>query len=489
MSTASETPEKTAPILRNWISTTGLVIMAGAVFSFLLLLFLDASSRHANPYIGILTYMVAPGFVFLGLFLVVVGAWRERRRLKRETGRALPLRIDLTLPHSRRAFGIFLAGGVVFLLLSAIGSYQTYHFTESVTFCGETCHQVMEPELVTYLQGSHARVRCAECHIGEGAGWFVKSKLSGSYQVYATLFNKYPRPVPTPIKNLRPAQETCEHCHWPEKFSGNLERTYNYFLTDETNTPFTVRMLMHVGGGNPAHGPVGGIHYHMNVANKIQYVAADESRQSIPWVRATNKKGESIEYRVRSFTNKVDEASVRTMDCIDCHNRPAHRYKSPDAAVNLALQLGSIDAGLPFAKSNAVYALTQEYGGKAEAGEKIAVYLRERYKGDARAEKMIEAVRDIYSRNFFPQMKAKWSAYPENIGHKNWPGCFRCHDGNHKTADGKKAIEASNCESCHTILAQGSGDELLQLTPAGQKFRHPGGEVDGGCNECHDGGL
>jgi hypothetical protein len=177
------------------------------------------------------------------------------------------------------------------------------------------------------------------------------------------------------------------------------------------------------------------------------------------------------------------------MDCIDCHNRPAHRYKTPDAAVNQALSLGRIDVAMPFAKSNAVFVLTQEYKNRTEAKQKIEKYLGEWYKGDSRSQKMISAVQDLYSKNFFPEMNAKWSSYPENIGHKNWPGCFRCHDGNHKTSDGAKAIPASNCESCHTILAQGSGPELLQLTPAGQKFRHPGDEVDGACNDCHNGGL
>ncbi len=203
---------------RNWISMTGLVCALGGIFSFFLLLLLDAVSNHSNPYVGILTYMVAPAFIVTGVGGFVLGAWWKRRQIKRTTGTAPPIRLDFSLPKDRRAFAILVGGGIFFLFISAIGSYQTYHFTESVQFCGKSCHDVMKPEMVTYLQGSHARVSCAECHIGKGAGWFVKSKLSGTYQVYATAFNKYPRPVPTPIKNLRPAQETCEQCHWPEKF-------------------------------------------------------------------------------------------------------------------------------------------------------------------------------------------------------------------------------------------------------------------------------
>ncbi len=483
-----EPGQRPISLFRNAVSTAGLIIAAGGVFSFLLLMVQDITSKHSNPYVGILTWMVSPAFILFGLFLFFVGALLARRRHRRQTGQTLPLRIDLSLPRSRRAFGLFLAGSAAFLLLSAIGSYQTYHFTESVTFCGQACHEVMQPEHVTYLQGPHARVSCAECHIGAGAGWFVKSKLSGTYQVYATLANKYPRPIPTPIKNLRPAQDTCEQCHWPAKFVGNLERVYNYFLADETNTAFTVRMLMHVGGGDSSQGPLGGIHYHMNVANKIEFYATDNARQQIPWVRVTSREGVVTEYKTPDFTNAPPQSEIRVMDCMDCHNRPAHRYQTPTAAVNLAMSLGRIDPALRFAKSNAVFVLTQKYKTRDDAAASISSHLSAYYKDDPRAQAMIKAVTEIFDANFFPAMQANWSVYPENIGHKDWPGCFRCHDGNHTTADGAKTVEASNCEACHTILAQGSGPELLELSPAGKKFRHPDGEeVTGSCNDCHDG--
>lgn len=494
---STETPETNpAPpsLLKNWLSMAGLVIVLGSLFSALLLFLLDTMGKSSNPYVGILTYFVAPGFLFLGLFLTVIGAWHQRRKMRADV-RVLPrFVVDLSRPRDRRMMGIFLAGSVLFLLISAIGSYHTYHFTESVTFCGEACHTVMEPELVAYHDSPHARVSCVECHIGPGATWFVKSKLSGAYQVYATAFDKFPRPVPTPIKNLRPAQETCEQCHWPSKFSGNLDRTYAYFLADETNTPYTVRMLMKVGGGDPSRGPTGGIHWHMNIANKVQYAATDDQRQKIPWVRVTGPDGKVTEYRTRNFTNSIDEASVRTMDCIDCHNRPAHKFQAPNTAVNLALHLGHIDRSLPFVKSNAVALLTQTYTNKTQALAAIesgltAYYTPEKFPVREPVRTTIASVQEIYKSNFFPEMKASWEAYPDNIGHKDWLGCFRCHDGEHKTADGSKAIDGSDCNSCHTILAQGSGAELDQLTPAGQKFKHPADEVDGACNDCHTGGL
>jgi nitrate/TMAO reductase-like tetraheme cytochrome c subunit len=492
MNTESTTPQSAplrSSVFRNWLSLTGLVVMVGSVFSFALLLLLDALAHFSNPYVGILNYLVAPGFFIIGLMLALTGAWFRHRQIIKYAGPFPPLRIDLTRPRDKRLFGIFLTCGVLFLLISAIGSYQTYHYTESVQFCGQACHGVMKPELVTYLHSPHARVACAECHIGKGAAWYVRSKLSGTYQLYATMAEKYPRPNPTPVKKLRPAQETCEECHWPKKFVGNLERSYSYFLGDETNTPFTVRLLMKVGGADPTHGPVGGIHWHMNVGNKIEYLASDDSRQKIPFVRMTDSQGVVTEFRTPRFTNAVNEAALRRMDCMDCHNRPAHRYESPNSAVNLAMGLDKIDRSLPYIKTNALYALTRTYTNETQALQNIATILANRYPNEPRIKPVIDAVQQIYQANFFPEMKASWQTYPDNIGHKDWPGCFRCHDGIHKTADGKRAIKANDCNACHTILAQGSGKELDLLTPNGQKFKHPGYEVDGACNECHNGGL
>ena len=490
MSADNPTPSGQQPsLLRNWLSLTGLVIVIGSLFSFFLLFLLDAMATFSNPYVGILTYIVTPGFTMMGLVLTIIGALRERRQLHGARGLMPMVVIDLTRPRDRRVLGFFIGGSLIFLLLSAMGSYHTYHFTESVQFCGQTCHTVMQPELVTYQHGPHARVSCTECHIGPGATWFVKAKISGTYQLYATAFDKYPRPIPTPIKNLRPAQETCEQCHWPKKFVGNLERTYNYFLGDETNTPFTLSLLMKVGGADPTHGPEGGIHWHMNVKNKVEYIATDVARQKIPWVRIVDPQGVVTEFRTKGFTNDPASFTIRAMDCMDCHNRPAHKYQTPNDAVNLAISLGHIDRTLPWIKTNAVYALTRDFKTETEALQGIATHLAERYPNEPRIRPVIDVVQQLYRDNFFPEMKASWKIYPDNIGHKNWPGCFRCHDGKHQTEDGTRTIKANDCNACHTILAQGSGAELLQIAPDGQPFKHPGGDYDLTCYDCHNGGL
>ncbi|MCX6904110.1 MAG: NapC/NirT family cytochrome c [Verrucomicrobia bacterium] len=487
----SATPAPHSSLFRNWTSLIGLAIMVTSLFSFFLLFLLDALAHSSNPYVGVLTFLVAPTFLVFGLILTIIGLLLRRRKFIKESGIAPRLQIDLSRPRDRRTMVFFLGGTVVFLLMAAMGSYHTYHFTESTAFCGQTCHKVMEPELTAYHNGPHARVSCTDCHIGPGATWFVKSKLSGTYQVYAVLAKKYPRPIPTPISNLRPAQETCEQCHWPKKFVGNLDRTFNYFLSDPTNSTFAVRLLMKVGGGDPTHGPTGGIHWHMNVDNKIQYIATDEARQKIPWVRMISSQGVVTEFRTPKYTNEVDPKLVRTMDCMDCHNRPAHVYQAPNTAVNLAMNLNHIDPSIPFIKSNAVYVLTQTYQDEIEARQKIATTLANSAPQHPRIKQAIDAVQQIYKENFFPHMKVNWKTYPDNIGHMVWPGCFRCHDGLHKTADKKQSIKASDCNACHILLAQGTGKELQKLSAEGVKFDHPGGELDANpaCNDCHNGGL
>jgi hypothetical protein len=347
----------------------------------------------------------------------------------------------------------------------------------------------MEPEFVTYQHSPHARVGCVECHIGPGAEWYVKAKLSGLYQVYATAANKYPRPVPTPIQNLRPAQDTCEQCHWPQKFSDDIVRTRTHFLSDATNTEYSVRLMMKVGGGDPKHGAINGIHWH--VANQVEYLPTDATKQKIGYIRYTGADGKVIEYRASGMTNAVDMAALRTMDCMDCHNRPAHAYKKPNEAVDRAIALGSIDPTLEFIRRNAAELLVRtNYTTVAEALGTIDAELKRLYPGEPRIQPAIAAVQRIYQENFFPLMRANWRAYPENIGHKDWPGCVRCHDDQHQSDDGQHIVSFKNCNACHLILAQGTTSELDQPSMSGQPFKHPGEDYDPEfkCHDCHTGG-
>jgi len=478
-------------IWRNWISLAGAVIASGSFFAFLLLFAFDVfAGEHSNPYVGILSYVVAPGFLLLGLGLLFLGAWLSRRQQKRDPDAPTPqLSIDLENSRDRKRLLWFALGTMTFLLFTALGSFQTYHITETVEFCGKVCHEVMKPEFVAYQNGLHARVACVECHVGSGAGYYLQSKVNGAHQLWGVISGKYKKPIPTPVSNLRPAQDTCEKCHWPQRFSGNLERTYHHTLAGEDGKTFTVRLLIHVGGGDSQHGLVGGIHWHTSKEHRVEYYAEDEQRLKIPWIRVSNPDGTATVFKTPDFKGEPDATKLRTMDCLDCHNRPAHRYKSPNEAVDQALYLGKIDSKLPAAKRTIVDLLTKAYANEAEAAAAIETGLRKQYGNVPAATQAIATTTTIYNENFFPFMKSDWSKYPEHIGHKDWIGCFRCHDNQHE-AVGKpgKKIAASDCNTCHTILAQGTGAELTKLAPEGQPFKHPDVLPDDlTCSDCHNG--
>ena len=488
--TPSPAPRSRSPF-ENWISLSGTIVAAGSFFAFVFLFAIQTFTGDRNQYLGILTFVIAPLFLITGLLAILVGWLIHRRRLARtdpDAPSAL-LTVDLSRPRDRRNFVLFLTGAFVFLLLTAFGSYETFHYTESVEFCGTLCHTVMEPEYVAYQRGEHARVTCVQCHVGGGADYYLKSKLSGARQLYALAFDKYNRPIPTPIHGLRPAQDTCEKCHWPERFTGSLERRYNHLLSNKENTPYSIRLLLDVGGAAAEHGREGGIHWHMSKSNKVEYFADDAQRQNILWVRATQPDGTVRVYRKGDFKDDPASAAIRTMDCVDCHTRPAHNFLAPNDALERAVRLARLDlSGLPHFKRHAVAALTAEYTTVPEAEAKIATALQAKYPAGPALDAAITEVRNVYRQNFFPRMKASWKAYPDNIGHKNWPGCFRCHNDELLSGAAKPRITQNDCNSCHVILAQGRGAELHQLAPDGFEFAHPDGETSGLlCSDCHNG--
>ncbi|MCX6835633.1 MAG: NapC/NirT family cytochrome c, partial [candidate division Zixibacteria bacterium] len=321
----------------NWASMFGAYLASVALL--LIILFLAISfffDFASNPYLGIVQFLILPFLLVIGLVLIPIGAFWKRRRVRKGIGedrRQWP-RIDFNQKSHRNAAAVFGLGSVLVVFVSAVGSYQTFHYSESVSFCGQVCHQVMKPEYVAYQNSPHARVACVACHIGPGADWFVKSKLSGAYQVYAVLANNYPRPIPTPVANLRPAQETCEKCHWPEKFFGAQQKRFNHFMYDEANTSWPIDLLIRTGGGDPRTGQAHGIHWHMNIQNKIEYIARDHERQNIAWVRMTDRSsGRSVVYQDQDnplSSEELTAAEMRTVDFMDCHNRPSHIYYSPD---------------------------------------------------------------------------------------------------------------------------------------------------------------
>ncbi len=493
-------------LFKNTMSLIGLGMAFLCTMVGLPLMLMDVVSGHTNPYAGIFTYGLLPGASGLGLGAALLGAYLERRRRKKSPGAPVPPlpRIDLNDPRHRLILvGTFGAAIVLIVLLSVTG-YQAYHFTESVTFCGQVCHEVMKPEFTAYQYSPHARVSCVACHVGPGASYFVRSKIAGSYQLYSVAFNKFPRPIETPVHDLRPAQETCEQCHWPAKFFGAQQKTFTHYLADEKNSPWLIQMLINIGGGDPKTGAMtGGIHYHMNIANEIFYIATDQKRETIPYVKAVHKDGAQEEYMSTESPltpAEMAKSAPRRMDCVDCHNRPSHIYHPPDRAVDQLFQTAELDPSLPYLKRESMRLLSGDYTTEAEARAAIFKGLPEFYEKNypglfkaksASIRQATEALQATFSATQFPEMKTDWRVHPNHISHLTSEGCFRCHDGLHKSASGK--VITHDCNACHTFLAQGSPKEVAKMRLQAQSFRHP---VDVGadvtqmkCSACHNGTI
>jgi nitrate/TMAO reductase-like tetraheme cytochrome c subunit len=486
--------------VRNPISLVGLALAVVAFGNFLFLFFIDLTSQRSSPYVGILAYMVAPAFLIAGLVLIPAGVWYDRRKRRQHPGAAVRyLHIDFNDPSQRGALAFVFTFMVAFIGLSVIGSYRAYEFTDSVQFCGQLCHSVMAPEFTAYQLSPHARVPCVDCHVGAGATWYVKSKLSGARQVFATAFKTYPRPIPTPVHNLRPAAETCEQCHWPKKFYGAQLKVFTHYSGDEKNTPRQIRMLINTGGGDPATGAPEGIHWHMNISNEITYVATDEKRQVIPYIHVKDLQGKVTEYFAKDSTltkDQIAKASRHRMDCVDCHNRPTHIYVPPDLSVDNSLLARRLDASLPYLKQQAAAALTANYDTTDAAMQGIAKsidgFYETKYPDLAKSKQLeirnaIDELQRIYRNTTFPEMKLNWQTHPNNIGHFYFSGCFRCHDGQHMSADGK--VVTKDCQTCHTVLSQEEGGVSMAAVQK-VSFQHPidlGDLTQVNCSDCHSG--
>jgi len=481
------------------------VTMAGAVISaisfglILFLIILDLFAKDQNPYMGIITFIILPSALVFGLLLIAYGIYREHKRIKSGKPTAVLPVIDLNNPKHRTAFLFFVCGTILLLVFTAFGSFKAYEYTESDQFCGMVCHKVMEPEYNAYQGSPHSKVGCVTCHIGAGTGWFVKSKLSGSYQVYSVLFNKYPRPIPTPIHNLRPARETCEQCHWTKKFYNEKLITTSYFLNDENNSKWTIKLALKIGEGNPETGLTSGIHWHVNLENEVRYISSDDKRMEIPVVIIRVKDGKDIIYKTTKNLPSKEELSkleVRTMDCIDCHNHPAHIYNPSSVSLNNYMSIGLIKKELPYIKSISLQALDKTYKSKQEGLEGIKALVEDFYRtnypdvyknqrnGIAEA---VEQLKHIYERNYFPEMGVSWKKYPMQVGHMFAPGCFRCHDGLHKSSDGK--VISKDCNLCHTIISQQYENETPIYSATGLEYKHPveigKALAEMNCSDCH----
>jgi nitrate/TMAO reductase-like tetraheme cytochrome c subunit len=488
------------------MSYAGVLVVLLATSAGVFLLLFNTLAGGDAPYGSVIIFLMLPAIILVGLMLIPIGMWQERRHLAR-TGRpsitSFPV-FDLNDPRQRIRAVAATVVGLALLFAVNFGSYLAYEHTESVSFCGQTCHVTMEPEAVAHQASPHARTACVACHVGRGSEAFVQAKVNGLYQVYAVLFDKVPKPIPVPIENLRPATETCQTCHWPEQYYVPQYRRFVHFLADETNTRWEVHLRLATGGGGPHLGGAGGIHAHHSGVNKrIEYVAADRERTDIPWLRVTDVESGLVTEYLADGAARPDDAiargAIRAMDCIDCHNRPAHRYNDPDLSMNVLMALGKIDPSLPSIKKVGLELLKADYETTEEATGKIAEGLRAHYRDEhpdlaAKRASDVDAaayqLQSIYRGNFFPRMKVRWDTYPDHSGHLTSPGCFRCHDGGH-VSEGGEAL-SNDCRTCHAIVAQGNADALEYATDvAGLEFAHPGDVGDAwqgmACADCHGG--
>ena len=485
--------------ISNWISITGFIFAINSLILIMVLFIQALLSEHQNPYNGIFTYIILPTIMVIGLLLIPIGMMINRKKTH-DPSQRWPV-LDMNVPRQRQKFVMVSIFTFLFMIVSAMGSYEAFNYTESIEFCGKLCHKVMEPEYVTYLHSPHARVACVECHVGEGAGWYVKSKLSGMYQVYSVLFHKYSQPIETPIHNLRPARETCERCRWPQKFYARKLRSQRVYLTDSLNTEFNYSMLMRIG---PNYSPLGlkeGIHWHINADMRIEYIASKNDRETIPWVRFTNLKTGDVQV-FQDTDNMLDKKAIdtlphRIMDCMDCHNRPSHSYKSPIVYIDNALITGDVPKELPFIKKVAMNVLKGTFSNKDSAmnyiRDSITNFYRTGYPMIFKSQKpmidkAIAGIQDAFSLNVFPYMRASSNKYLNHIGHLESDGCFRCHSDRHKSEKGK--IIPKDCNMCHTIIAQGPTGKMQYSTVDNvMDFQHPIDIKDKWktffCTECH----
>ncbi len=456
----------------------GVILVTTSFVSFLVMqvgMFLGVVT---NAYVGLIVYLLFPLLFVIGLIIIPIAWYRQRKRTGLTTQELLErqfgsdgVRGDAAGSKVFRTVAILTLGNVLIL---GIASIKMLHFMDSAEFCGTACHSVMSPEWTTYQASPHARVACVECHVGEGVGALMTSKLNGAWQMVSATFNLYERPIPTPVHQLRPARETCEKCHWPSKFYGSRLQTRVSYADDEGSTPHYVTLNLKIDPG--AAGDTG-VHWHVDPENVVRYASVDDQRNEMIWVERVQSDGE-----VRRFVNTrlsvPDAASQdhRIMDCVDCHNRATHIYEEPDRAVDEKIRLGAIDRELPYIRRQVVKAVRGGYPSLEDAERGIRAGLESFYRRNYpnqtsgwydRIDQAVEAAIDVWSRNIHPGMNIEWGAYPSFLGHSDTPGCFRCHTRDLQDDQGRWISD--DCTLCHSILAYGESTPFAYLEPAEEK--------------------
>jgi len=410
-----------------------------------------------NPYLGIIFFLLLPALFIAGLLLIPVGVFIRRRALQKagQIPAQFP-KIDLNDRIFRHGLDIVLVATIVNLLVVAMASYRGAAYMDSPQFCGQSCH-VMHPEYTAYKISAHSHVDCVECHIGSGASSYFAAKVNGTKQLIEVSIDRYPTPIPSPVTSLRPARVICEGCHTPARFVGEKLLVKSSFADDEKNTETQTVVVLHLGGQDSLSHLTGihGVHL-----GHIEYVATDSTRTTIPWVQKQNADGSQTVFATAAGANGPPQGERRVMDCIDCHNRAAHTFVTAEDAINRAMADGAISPDLPWVHKQGLELLKANYASEDEARAKIPEQLADFYRSqhpDVMATKaaLVKSAGDelvtLFSQNVFPFMKVTWGTHPNHIGHMGYPGCFRCHDGDHAAKNGTAITQ--DCAACHNLLA------------------------------------
>ena len=416
----------------------------------------------ANHYFAIFTFLFLPALMIFGLCLIPLSCYMRRKRwFKDSLINSEHLKIDLSDAQHRKGVVLFLVLSVVNVAVLVLVAYEGYHFTDSSYFCGVVCHEVMDPEYTAYQRSDHAKVPCVSCHIGSGASWYVQAKLSGLRQVKAVIDGDYSRPIPAPVEHLRPARDTCESCHWPEKFHGKKVKQFVSFTNENQTDPIIQDIALHIGGRNPVTDEFEGIHWHVSQKNRVEYQALNADRTKIGKVKVTKPGGVTEEYTISDdLPEDGVELKWRTMDCIDCHNRPTHVYDSLEQVVDFGLYSKKLDPEIGGMREDSFAVLETAYASRDEATERIVEDLLERMAKRHGSDFVSKFEEDItrsgaflleaYLNNVWPRMNVSWGTYRQHLGHQEADdgyGCFRCHDDEHATKFGK--IIRQDCNLCH----------------------------------------
>lgn len=448
-------------VWRSPLGLFGIVLTTVSITLMILGVIIEVLGIVQNAYIGIVTFMILPAGMIMGLMIIPIAGYLRRRQFYKYGVVKDHLHINLSDHKHRKYILAFVILTIVNVVVLVLVGYEGYHFTDSNKFCGKVCHQVMEPEYTAYQRSPHVKIPCVECHIGPGADWFVQAKISGLRQVAAVLADSYSRPIPAPVDHLRPARDTCEECHWPEKFHGKKIKIFTHFSNDDQINPEVNEMALHIGGHNPQTGRFEGIHWHVSKDVEVSYLATDRMRTQLARVKVKRPDGTEEEFIKEDIeVPEGKELEWRVMDCIDCHNRPTHIYDMPDEVVDFGLLSKRINPEIEGIREDSLIALQREYPSREEAEAQIGEYLFElqklrnaelahKYNEDIR--KAGEYLKESYLNNIWPNMNIHWGTYSGHLGHQyyeeNGFGCFRCHDEEHTSESGNYI--AMDCDQCH----------------------------------------